>query len=99
MTITQFIGIVAPKLKPDSKLTYEVYKGSDLKLTAYKDAGNGKPIQDHKLYKVPVPVHLKTDHHRKMKLAWLRGGRNAVRTYLHKYVKTSDLNKIMSVLQ
>lgn len=97
MSIDDFIEIVAPKLKMPVRPSYETMKGSVLKLTGYKEV-KGKPIKDDKLYKIPAPVVVQVNHKAKLRLAWLRGGKLAVGTYLSRYLKVSDLKEVMSVL-
>jgi hypothetical protein len=98
MGIDEFIKIVAPKLKMPVVRSFETMKGSDLKLTGYKEV-KGKPIDDHKIYKIPTPAVVKVNHERKLRLAWLRGGRQAVRNYLNRYFKVDDVTKVIEVLR
>jgi hypothetical protein len=97
MTIDDFIKIVSPKLSMPVEKSFEIMKGSELKLTGYKEV-KGKPIEDDKTYRIPSPVVIQVDHKWKLTLAWLRGGKPAVRTYLSKYLKAKDLEKVMTVL-
>lgn len=100
MSIDEFINIVAPKLPLyDVKRITEPMSGADLKLTGYKEF-NGQPIEDDKIYDLPVPVYGKKHNHRhKMCLAWLRGGANAVAAYMRKFMKAEDVEKAISVLK
>jgi hypothetical protein len=52
----------------------------------------------HKLYKIPAPVVVQVNHKAKLRLAWLRGGRQAVKTYLGRYLKAGDVSKVMERL-
>ena len=97
MTIDNFIEIVVPKLKMPVKKGFDKMKGSDLKLTGFKEV-KGEPIEDHKIYKIPAPIVVHVDHRKKLRLAWLRGGKPAVRTYLEKFLKAEQLEKVISVL-
>ena len=97
MSIDEFIEIVVPKLKMPVAKSYENMKGSDLKLTGYTEV-KGKPIEDEKIYRIPTPVVVHVDHRWKLKLAWLRGGRAAVRTYLSKFIPAEALEKVISVI-
>jgi len=97
MNIDEFIEIVFPKLKMKTAIHHEVYNGRDLKLTGHKEV-EGEPIEDHKRYRIPTPVVIQVDHRRKLRLAWLRGGKSAVRFYLKDFLSESDLNKVLTVL-
>lgn len=97
MTIDEFIETVAPKLAMPVKKTWDTMTGRELKLTGYKEI-KGKPIEDHKIYKIPVPVSEKVDHKKKLRLAWLRGGKPALRTYLERILKPADLKKVTPVI-
>lgn len=97
MTIDEFIETVAPKLKMPVKKSWETMTGRELKLTGYKEI-KGKPIEDHKLYKIPVPLTVNVVHKKKLRLAWLRGGPPAIRTYLERILKPDDLKKITPVI-
>lgn len=98
MGIDDFIEIVAPKLKMPVRRSYDTMKGSTLKLTGYKEV-KGKPIEDHKIYKIPAPAVVHVDHKMKLRLAWLRGGKQAVKTYLGRYLKSGDVMEVISVLK
>jgi hypothetical protein len=111
MSIDEFIDIVAPKLDHPLKTTDTFMTGKDLKLTGFAQRkgvaklvhGPSKnKIDDNGVYKVKVPVEpekLKSSTHRmKLRLAWLRGGKPAVRTYLLKYMNEDDVTKAISVI-
>ena len=98
MTIDEFIKIVAPRLRGKVTKVMEEMWGRDLKLTGYKEV-DGKPIEDHKKYRIPVPVAEKIDHKRLMSLAWLRGGKLAIASYLRKYMKAEEVTEVMKVLK
>ena len=97
MTIDEFIEIVHPKLKMKTVIHHEFYSGRDLKKTGHKDI-KGAPIVNDTIYKVPVPAVIQVNHKRKLRLAWLRGGKAAVRNYLKDLIAEGDLNKVMTVL-
>lgn len=97
MKIDEFIDKVAPKLAMPVRPAWEKMKGSELRLTGYKEV-RGKPIEDHKIYTIPAPYSVKVDHNKKLRLAWLRGGKLAVKTYLAKFLKKDELQKVMKVL-
>lgn len=97
MKIDEFIETVAPKLKMPVKKSWETMTGSELKLTGYKEI-KGKPIEDHKLYKIPVPATIEINHKKKLRLAWLRGGPPAIRTYLERILTAADLKRITPVI-
>jgi hypothetical protein len=97
MTIDEFITIVYPKLPMPVQKSFDLIKGSELKLTGYKEV-KGEPIEDDKTYRMPVPVVIQINHKWKLTLAWFRGGKPAVKTYLAKYLKVEDLEKVMTVL-
>jgi hypothetical protein len=97
MTIDEFIEIVYPKLKMKTVASHEFYTGKELRLTGHKDV-NGEEIRDTEVYKVPTAAVIQVDHRRKLRLAWLRGGKSAVRTYLTGLIPEGDLNKVMTVL-
>lgn len=97
MSIDEFIDIVAPKLKMSVVKGYDNIKGSELKLTGYKEV-KGKPIEDHVMYKIPTPIIVPVDHRWKLKLAWLRGGKPAVKTYLSKFLTAAVLKEVIKVL-
>jgi hypothetical protein len=97
MTIDQFIDIVSGKLANKVVKHYEWMRGSDLKLTGYKEV-RGKPIEDHIFYKIPVPVEIKIDHKKKLQMAWITKGRAGVRAYVSRYIpkgKEESLELVM----
>jgi hypothetical protein len=97
MTIDEFIEIVYPKLKMKTVTSHEFYTGKELKLTGHKKV-NGGDINDNMVYKIPTAAVVHVNHKRKLRLAWLRGGKAAVRTYLSDLIPEGDLNKVMTVL-
>lgn len=96
MSIDEFIDTVAP-LKMPVRKSYETMRGSELKLTGYKEV-KGKPIEDDKNYKIPTPATVPVDHKQKLRLAWLRGKQAAVRTYLERILKPSELDEVTKVI-
>lgn len=98
MQITEFIERVAPKLKMKVSKSFEHIDGKTLKLTGYKEV-KGREIEDHKIYKIPVPVTQHIDHQRLLRLAYHRGGKQAVKNYLNKYLKPAEVSKILTVLE
>lgn len=96
MTIDKFIEIVAPKLNMPTEKDFTYMSGKDLKLTGYGEMG--VPINDNEIYKIPTPRVIKTDHERKIRLAWLRGGKLAVKTYLLKHLPKEAVEQIITVL-
>jgi hypothetical protein len=98
MTIDEFIEIVYPKLKQDVKKTTELISGSDLLLSGQKEI-NDEKIIPNRMYEMEVPVIIRQDHKRKLQLAFLRGGKLGVRSYLHKWLDPKVLNTVMSVLE
>lgn len=98
MSIDEFIKIVAPKLKLPTKKVYDHIVGSELRLTGVKDV-KGKPIEDSKTYKMLEHIEIVDwDHERKLKLAWLRGGKLAVKTYLKKWLTEKQVELIIGTL-
>lgn len=97
MNIDQFIKTVNKKLRMPTVKVYDSMRGSELKLTGFKEV-KGKKIEDHKIYKYPTTAEVPTNHEWKLKLAWLRGGRSAVRTYLSKYMTATQLEQTMVFL-
>jgi hypothetical protein len=98
MKISEFIDIVAPRLKMGIARGHDQIDGKTLKLSGYKEVDGGA-IEDHKIYSIPVPVVVHINHKWKMKLAWLRGGKGALGTYLRKHMKSGDVKKALSVLE
>lgn len=96
MTIDTFIEIVAPKLNMPTKKDFGYMSGKDLKLTGYGEMGI--PINDNEIYKIPVPTEIQVDHAKKLKLAWLRGGKLAVKSYLLKHLPKEAVEQIITVL-
>lgn len=97
MTIDEFITIVHPKLKHRVSITQDKIIGSELMLTGVKDV-NGEKIVPNKMYLMDVPAIEKQPHERKLRLAWLRGGKNAVRSYLKDWLDPKVLDKVMDTL-
>ena len=96
MTIDKFLEIVAPKLQMPVEKDHTYMYGRELKLTGYGEMGI--PINDDELYKIPLPRVIQTDHARKIRLAWLRGGKLAVKTYLLKHLNPDVVEQVISVL-
>lgn len=97
MSIDEFVDTVAPKLKMPVRKSYDTIRGGELKLTGYGEV-KGKPIEDDKFYKIPVPIIEEVDHKKKLRLAWLRGGKPSLRTYLGRILKPADLNKMTKII-
>lgn len=98
MTITEFIETVAPKLALPIMPSYDRIKGSDLRETGQTEI-HGKPVKDEKYYRIPSPIVIKDyDHSKKLRLAWLRGGKQAVKNYLGKFLKQGDVQQVIRVL-
>ena len=97
MSIDEFIEIVHPKLKHKVSLSQDQIIGSELLLTGVKEV-KGEKIIPNKMYLMDVPVVEKQDHQRRLRLAWLRGGKNAVRNYLTKWLKPEILEQVMTAL-
>jgi fructose/tagatose bisphosphate aldolase len=97
MTIDEFIETVYPKIKHRISKTEDTIMGAELMLTGVKNV-KGEEIDPDKVYKMEVPVIIHQDHKRKLRLAWLRGGKNSVREYLSEYLDAKVLDVVMSVL-
>lgn len=98
MSIDEFIEIVAPKLKHDLVKDSFFMSGKELKLTGYGYGPNAAKIEDDLVYEIPMPSVRPVNHKRKLRLAYLRGGKPAVRTYLRKYLSEEAVEKIIQVL-
>lgn len=96
ITIDEFIEIVAPKLKHRVITTPSEISGRELLLTGVKDV-QGKQIEPDKVYSMPVPTVVHQPHERKLRIAYLRAGRNGIRNYLSKWLEQSVLDQVMSV--
>lgn len=98
MSIDEFIDKVAPKLNEPLKSQDTFVLGKDLKLTGF--GKSDKPIDNDAVYKIKVPIkpEQRSDHRMKLRLAWLRGGKPAIRTYLLKYMNPEDVEKAISVI-
>jgi hypothetical protein len=97
MTIDDFIKLVVPKLKSETKVTYDKISGDELMLTGIQEV-KGKRVEKGKMYRMPVPVIIKVNHEHKLKLAWLRGGKQGVKNYLGRYVNAKVIPTIMGTL-
>jgi hypothetical protein len=97
MTIDDFIDIVHPKIKDEVKMSQERIIGSELLLTGVKDV-HGEKIIPNKMYLMDVPVVIKKEHKKKLRIAWLRGGKLGVKRYLTPWLKADVLESVMSVL-
>jgi hypothetical protein len=96
VTIDEFIEIVYPKLKNDVAVTKDDIKGDELMLTGITEV-KGKKVEKGKQYKIDVPVVVVVDHRRKLRLAYIRGGRLAVGNYLSRYLPLDVLSVVMTV--
>lgn len=99
MSIDTFIEIVYPKLNQPVRTEMQLMSGKDLRLTGYGGGKNKKLIENDAVYKVPVQVpEPEVNHRQKLRLAWLRGGKPAVRTYLLKFLHPSIVEEVISVI-
>jgi hypothetical protein len=96
ISIDKFIEIVHSRLPLPTINTHDHIAGSDLKLTGVKNV-EGQKIQDHKIYKVLHKAPIKDwDHKKKIRLAWLRGGKPAVGKYLNQFLDHDIVKQLIS---
>jgi hypothetical protein len=60
------------------------WNGKDLLLTGIQKQADDQPIDPDKDYWIDSPVHISSNHYRRMKKAWLNGGNEAVSAYVAK---------------
>lgn len=75
----------------------EPFFGWELKLCNIKEV-KGKPIVEHEIYYMPVPVLRKVDHRAKMRQTYFSGGRAAVIRYIEKWVKPDQLEVCRAII-
>ena len=97
MSIDDFIEIVHPKIKDEVKMTQEKIIGAELMLTGVEDV-HGEKIIPNKMYLMDVPIIIKKEHKKRLRLAWLRGGKQGVKRYLSLWMKPDVLETVMTVL-
>ena len=95
--IDEFINIVYPKIKQKVIMTQDLIAGDELILTGVKEV-EGEKIDVKKVYKMDVPCIIQQDHKTKLRLAYLRGGKNGVRNYLKDWLDLPVLDAVMGVL-
>lgn len=99
MSIDEFIDTVVLKLPQPTRVEHKYMSGKELKLTGYGMGKNKSKIDSKGIYKVPITVPEKeVDHRTKLRLAWLRGGKPAVRTYLLKHLHPTLVETIITVI-
>lgn len=99
MSIDEFIETVVPKLPQPERIETRYMSGKELKLTGYGYGKGKKKIDDKGMYKVPMRVpDDEVNHRMKLRLAWLRGGKPAVKTYLLKYMHKAVVELVISVI-
>lgn len=68
----------------DRSLVKKLLSGKELKLTGHTVDDAGNPLEDNRVYPLPVPCMNARNHYRRLRKAFMDGGEPAVIQYMDK---------------